>query len=110
MNYCKNTKYSERQVWANSVDPDQTAPSSASTLFAILSPSFGRITVHGKTTLLNFRKITAIFSGVQIFRSFTVCPQFFWNTSEMNNHSFNDLGTSEIIIHVSEKEFSCFYY
>ena len=36
-------KFSDRQVWANSVDPDQTASRGASTLLAILSTSFGPI-------------------------------------------------------------------
>ena len=40
-------KFSDRQVWVNSVDPDQTAPRGAvwsgSTLFAIPSASFGLI-------------------------------------------------------------------
>ena len=49
-------KFSDRQVWANSVDPDQTAPTevqsdhlaavwSGSTLFAIQSAWFGRISL-----------------------------------------------------------------
>ena len=42
-------KFSDRQVWANSADPDQTAPRAAvwsgSTLFAIPSASFGLITL-----------------------------------------------------------------
>ena len=40
-------KFLDRQVWGNSVDPDQTAPRGAvwsgSKLFAIPSASFGRI-------------------------------------------------------------------
>ena len=40
-------KFSDRQVWANSVDPDQTAPIravwSGSTLFTIPSASFGLV-------------------------------------------------------------------
>ena len=42
---CRNVpKFSHRQVWANSVDPDQTAPrGSGSALFAIPSAPFGRI-------------------------------------------------------------------
>ena len=36
--------FSDRQVWANSADPDQTAP--GSTLFAIPSASFGCITLR----------------------------------------------------------------
>ena len=46
--YRKVPKFSDRQVWANSVDPDQTAPRavwSGSTLFAIPSPSFGCISL-----------------------------------------------------------------
>ena len=42
-------KFSDRQVWANSADPDQTAPRGAgwsgSKLFAILSALFGLITL-----------------------------------------------------------------
>ena len=42
-------KFSDREVWANSVDPDQAAPRGAvwsgSTLFAILSALFGLVTV-----------------------------------------------------------------
>ena len=48
--------FSDRQVWANSADPDQTAPTdqtvprgavrSGSTLFAIPSASFGYITLR----------------------------------------------------------------
>ena len=40
--YCNDRKFSDRQVWANSVDSDQTA---GSTLFAILSASFGLISL-----------------------------------------------------------------
>ena len=40
--YYYDPKFSDRQVWANSVDPDQTAPPK---LFAILSASFGLITL-----------------------------------------------------------------
>ena len=43
--YSNFPKFSDRQVWANSADPDQTAPRGAvwsgSTLFAIPSLSFG---------------------------------------------------------------------
>ena len=45
--YRNDPKFSDRYAWANSVDPDQTAPRGAvwsgSTLFAIPSPSFGLI-------------------------------------------------------------------
>ena len=48
--YRNNPKFSDRQVWANSADPDQTAPRGAvwsgSTLFAIPSASFGRSTLR----------------------------------------------------------------
>ena len=42
--YRHDRKFSDRQVWANSVDPEQAAPLvwSGSTLFAILSASFAR--------------------------------------------------------------------
>ena len=47
--YSNDPKFSDRQVWANSVDPDQTAPRravwSGSTLFGIPSTFFGPITL-----------------------------------------------------------------
>ena len=47
--YRNDPKFSDRYAWANSADPDQTAPTGAvwsgSTLFAILSASFGLITL-----------------------------------------------------------------
>ena len=47
--YRNDPKFSDRQAWANSVDPDQTAPrgavGSGSTLFAIPSAWFGPITL-----------------------------------------------------------------
>ena len=45
---CNDPKFPDRQVWANSVDPDQTARGavwSESTLFAIPSASFESITL-----------------------------------------------------------------
>ena len=56
--YRNDPKFSDRYAWANSADPDQTAPRGAvwsgSTLFAIPSASFGLITLwksHIKSTL-----------------------------------------------------------
>ena len=48
--YRNDPKFSDRQYWANSADPDQSAPRgravwSGSTLFAIPSASFGLITL-----------------------------------------------------------------
>ena len=43
--YRNDPKFSDRYVWANSADPDQTAPLSGYTLFAIPSASFGLITL-----------------------------------------------------------------
>ena len=42
-NYRNDPKFSDKYAWANSADPDQTAP--GSTLFAIPSASFGLITL-----------------------------------------------------------------
>ena len=59
LEYRNVTKFSDRQVWANSADPDQTAPRgvlwSGSTLFAIPSAFFGCISLR-KSHL--FRVIT----------------------------------------------------
>ena len=57
--YRNDPKFSDRQVWANSADPDQTAPRGAvwsgSTLFAIASASFGCITRKKKPSCSTFR-------------------------------------------------------
>ena len=48
MYYRNDLKFWDRQVWTNSVDPDQIAPEtvwSGSTLFAILSASVEGITL-----------------------------------------------------------------
>ena len=51
------TKFSDKQIWANSADPDQTAPLGAVDqglhCFVILSAHFGHI-MYGKATLLKF--------------------------------------------------------
>ena len=49
--YCNDPKFSDRQVWANSVDPDQTAPVY---IFCANSSVVKRL-------CSNFRIITAIF-------------------------------------------------
>ena len=49
MYYRNDSKFLDRQVWANSVDSDQTALGavwSESTLFAIMSASSGPITLQ----------------------------------------------------------------
>ena len=61
-------KFSDRKIWANSVDPDQTA---------ILSASFGCIIIFVKPYRLKFRTVSAVFSIVQIFRLFN----WFWDNS-----------------------------
>ena len=48
LTYRNDPKFSDRLIWTNSADPDQTAPRGAvwsgSTLFAIPAASFGCIT------------------------------------------------------------------
>ena len=47
LSYCNEPKFSDSQVWANSVEPNQIDPRGAvwsgSALFAILSEPFGHI-------------------------------------------------------------------
>ena len=68
--YRNDPKFSDRQVWANSVDPDQTAPRGAvwsgSTMFAILSALFGHSTRHKIKLLGSFSK----FFGCPNFQDF----------------------------------------
>ena len=52
--YRNDHKFSDRYAWANSVDPDQTAVRSRSTLFAmILSALFGLV-LYGRATSFKF--------------------------------------------------------
>ena len=55
--YRNDPKFSDRSAWANSAAPDQTAPSSNSS---------------------NFRVITTNFLGIRISRKFTVCVYLFF--------------------------------
>ena len=71
--YRNDPKFSDRYAWANSADPDQTAPRGAvwsgSTLFAIASTSFGCITLkisHLVQLLGGYSK----FLGVWSFKDF----------------------------------------
>ena len=53
------SKFSDRQVYANSVDPDQTPVPSEFTMFAMLSASFWLI--MSKTDLDHSRRVVAVF-------------------------------------------------
>ena len=69
-------KFSDRQVWATSADPDKTAPRGAvwsgSTLLAILSASFGCITLRKRHLVKLLGCDYNKFSAVRNFRIFTV--------------------------------------
>ena len=67
-NYRNIPKFSDRQVWANSADPDQAAPGLQSDqgLHCLQSPLHVlESLVYGRATLFNFL-------GVPIFRKFMV--------------------------------------
>ena len=70
LKYCNDPKFSDRQVYANSVDPDQTASRGAvwsgSTLLAILSASFTYYFMV-KQPCSDFSLITANCAGDWIF-------------------------------------------
>ena len=74
-NYRNFPKFSDRQVWANSADPDQTAPRSSLIRIytvchsvCIVWTRYSMVEPHSST----FRVITTKFLGVRIFRKFTV--------------------------------------
>ena len=55
---CNNLKYSDRQVWANSVDPDQTAPGTVRQSVCIFWMHYSMVLIepcHKKTCLQGFR-------------------------------------------------------
>ena len=70
--YRNDPKFSDRQVWANSADPDQTAPSKLIRANTVCN-SGCIFWVHYssvKPSCSNFRVITAIFFGVSEFLGF----------------------------------------
>ena len=77
--YDNNPQFTDGQVWAKSVDPDQTAPKqshpwSVSTLFASLSASETR---HDKTNKMSMRPAkTQISLGIRPVRSVFACTQW----------------------------------
>ena len=81
--YRNDPKFLDRSAWANSADPDQTAPRggavwSGSALFAIsvciVWTHYSMEEPHSS----NFRVITTYFWGVQIFRKFTAIWALSW--------------------------------
>ena len=85
--YRNDPKFSDRYAWANSADPDQTAPRGVvwlgTTLLAIPSASFLTHYSMVKPHSSNFRVTITNFLGVQIFRKFTVpvSQQLLYNTT-----------------------------
>ena len=72
INYSNDPKFSDRQVRANSVDPDQTAP--LIRVYTVWNSIYIFRTHYSmvEPSCSNFREITANFSGVRNFRIFTV--------------------------------------
>ena len=72
--YCYDPKFSDRYAWANSADPDQTAPSSVIRVYTvcrsvcIVWTHYSMVEPHSS----NFRVITTKCLGVRIFRKFAV--------------------------------------
>ena len=70
--YRNNPKFSDRYAWANSADPDQTAPIRVYTVchsVSIVWTHYSMVEPHSS----NFRVITTNILGVRIFRKFMVC-------------------------------------
>ena len=69
--YRNVSKFSDRQVWANSADPDQTAPDQG--LHCLQFPlHLLDSLLCGRATLLKFSSDYNNSLGVRIFRKFTV--------------------------------------
>ena len=70
--YCRNDpKFSDKYVWANSADQDQTAPICYS--ICIFLKKYSKVW----PLYLNFRCITGKFSGIRNFRSFQYAKKLF---------------------------------
>ena len=68
LEYRNVPKFSDRQVWANSADPDQTTPLGAYNVCHSIWMHYSMV----MPPCSNCSVITAHFSGVQIFRIFTL--------------------------------------
>ena len=75
---CRNDpKFSDRYAWANSADPDQTAPRGSLIRVYTVCRSVCIVWTHYSMVephSSNFRVITTNFVSVRIFRNFTVTP------------------------------------
>ena len=72
--YCNDPKFSDRYAWANSADPDQTAPgSTVCHSVCIVCTQYSMVEPHSS----NFRVNPTNFLGVRTFRKFTV-----WSSSK----------------------------
>ena len=82
-------KFSDRQVWANSADPDQTAPLiriyTVCHSVSIVWTHYSMVEPHSS----NFRVITTSFLGVRIFRNFTVLARVVCTLYLMVSHLWN---------------------
>ena len=69
LGYRNVPKFSDRQAWANSVDPDQTAPRravwSGSTLFAVRSALFGHIILQQSYSVQILGWLQQVFSCLE---------------------------------------------
>ena len=73
--YRNDLKFSERLVWTNSADPDQTAPRGESDQGLHYLQNCLHLLdalLYGKTSFSSFRMITVQFSCVRKFRKFTM--------------------------------------
>ena len=80
--YLNDPKFLDRQIWANSVDPDQEG-------FTVCHSvcTFWTHSSMVKPPCSNFRVIIAIFSGVQIFRIFTAIQTFLFHSIDQIRYS-----------------------
>ena len=75
--YCNDPKFSDRKVWADIVDPDQTAPIRVYTVcysVCIFWTHYFMVEVH----CLNFRMITAIFRVSENLEVLRYLPKYFF--------------------------------
>ena len=93
--YCNDPNYLDRQVWANSVDPDQAATEGAvwsgSTLFAIPSTSIAHTSILFKDSSFFFSGVSWIFFNFSDFYGTFGGDPANWGTghSAREPHSLN---------------------
>ena len=89
--FCNGTKFSDKQVWANSVDPDQILEEQSDQgLHCLPFPvHLLDLLLYGRATSFKLWRIKANFLGLRKYRNFTV----YQNIISIYRNNYSDIST-----------------